>query len=314
MATAVERATGRRPTSLAPLRALAVDVPTGAAARRRSRCRLGRAGPEPAARLRPDRPAGAASVVRRRQPLLRRLGDAAAARARAGRGDRLRRRSHAPRPPAPHRDGAELRRRHRPGHARARDDRRGDHRGGARQPDRHRGPRPGGRAPRREGRVAGRDDRRRRGGACDPLGGRQRGARRSTSHWAACAIRATRAATRTRVSRRRRSATPLSAAPSSSRRSGTPTRRRAPLALRELPGGAPARGRRECPDAKRRLTGVLEPGRGLQRRRGSRARTSSRRSRGRSRRTSPAVRSRATPRARPTSSVRRTARRSRRRR
>ncbi len=31
MATAVERATGQRPTSLAPLRALAVDVPTGAA-------------------------------------------------------------------------------------------------------------------------------------------------------------------------------------------------------------------------------------------------------------------------------------------
>ena len=41
------------------------------------------------------------------------------------------------------------------------------------------------------------------------------------------------------------------------------------VALRELPGRAPARARRERADAERRLAGILEPGRGLQRRRGA---------------------------------------------
>ena len=282
-------------------------------ARRRSRGRLGRAGAEPAARLRPDRPAGAASVVRSRQPLLRRLGDAAAARARAGRGDRLGRRSHASRPPAPHRDGQELRRGHRPGHARARNDRRGDHRGGARQPDRHRGPRPGGRAPRREGRVAGRDDRRRRGGACDPLGGRQRRARRQ--HLTGRPARPAPPEPRHVLASRGGSGPVCREARRGRRRGGRERRPGAPLplALRELPGGARACGRRECTDAKRRLTGVRTGTRSSTTSR-LRARTSSRRSRARSRRTSPAVRSRDTPRARPTSFVRRTARRSLRRR
>ena len=118
VAAAVERVSGKRPASLEPLRALSAVGHPRAAAGDTGR-RVGRARPRAPGVLRPDRPAGSAAVVRGRESRVRRVGDPAAARAGACRGDRLRDRPRPPRPGGAHRRSQELRRRHRPGHARA---------------------------------------------------------------------------------------------------------------------------------------------------------------------------------------------------
>ena len=177
----------------------------------------------------------------------------------------------------------ELRERHRPGHARPRDDRRGDHRRGARQLDGHRRPLAGGRAHRREGRLAERDDRGRGRGEGDPVGGRQRRAR--DQHLPRRPPRPPEAEPRHLLAARG-GGDPLRGEARRGRGRGRRERRPGAalaVALRELPGRAPARPRRERAHPERR------------RRPGSRtatpstttsplpARTSSRRSRARSR-------------------------------
>ena len=222
------------------------------------------------ARLRADRPARDAPVVRRRQPRLRRLADAAAARARAGGGDRLGRRPRAPRPRAPGRAREELRRRLRAGHAGARDDRRGDHRGGARQRDGHRRPRAGRGADRRQGRRPRRHGLGRGRGARDPLGRRPR--RPDRQHLTRRAPRPTQHRPRHVLAARGGGCALRGPARRRDRRRGRERRPGAvdPVALRELPRRAAPRPRRQRARAKRRVPGVLEPRRGLQRRRRAR--------------------------------------------
>ena len=173
VAAAVERATGVRPDE--PRAVAGADHRCGPG---------GRFGASPASRGSSRRASGGSPSRRRirwptasgtrREPLVRRLGDAAASRAGARRGDRLGRRSRSSRPPAAHRRREELRRRDAAGHARSRHDRGRDHRRRARQRDRHRRPGARGGADGRKGRLAGRDDRGRGRGEGDPLGGGQR--------------------------------------------------------------------------------------------------------------------------------------------
>ena len=170
------------------------------------------------------------------------------------------------------RGGQELRRRQCAGHPRARDDRRGDHRGRAREQHGDRGARARGGAARCEGRRRQRDDLRRSGGEGDPLGRRSR--RAGDQHLARRAPRPRRPEPRY-VLAARAAGDRLRRPPQ--RRRGRSGRQRRPgaahaVALRELPGRASARPRRECPRAERRVADVLEPRRRLQRRRRARRR------------------------------------------
>ncbi len=132
VSAAIARATGERPTTLVPHRALSVNARPGEL--------HGIAGvawvePDRVRRVSfvPDRPPRAEAVVCGRQPRVRRVDDAAAARSCPGRRDRLRDRPRPSRPLAADRPCEELRRRHAPGHPRARHDRGRDHRRAARQ-------------------------------------------------------------------------------------------------------------------------------------------------------------------------------------
>ena len=126
-------------------------------------------------RVHAERSARAEAVVPLVQRLLLLLDHAARVRADPGRGHRLRRRRGPSGPRGQDPRCEELRRwlgaRR---HARPRHVRRGPHRGRPRQRHRYRGPRAVVRAPDREGRDQVACDPRRRGGAGDPLGGRQR--------------------------------------------------------------------------------------------------------------------------------------------
>ncbi len=130
------------------------------------------------------------------------------------------------RPRSAHRRLEELRRRHGAGHAGPRNDRRGRDRGRARQRHRDRRARAVGRAARREGRRPARHDLRRGGGEGDPLGSRQRRARRQHQPRRASRPAEPRPRHVLPAGGRRRSRTRSRRASSSSRRSGTATRRR----------------------------------------------------------------------------------------
>ena len=244
-----------------------------AAAARPSGRDLRRAARHPPRGVRPERRARVEAVAPRVQPDVRLLGDADAPACGPRRRDRLRHRRRPSRLRGQDRRREVVRRRLRPRrrggprHVRSRSDR-----SGRQQHGRDRRRRLLGRAPRREGRRRQRPDRRRGRGQGDPLGGRARCARdqheprrlpRSARSRPGCVLAARGAGGRLGARQGRRH-----------RRRGREQHRHAAaaVAVRELPGGAPARARRQRARAGRLRPRLLAPGQDLQRHRCARRR------------------------------------------